>query len=75
MSKTASIPLCGAHPRQAKKRFFGELRVTTDNRLWHLMAGTIACPALRKYPDLKVDLMLEERVLDLPMREPMWPSA
>jgi len=22
-----------------------------------------------KYPDLKVDLMLEERVLDLPMRE------
>ena len=24
---------------------------------------------MNKYPDLKVDLMLEERVLDLPMRE------
>ena len=48
---------------------FGELRVTTT-----IGFGTIwlapRLPALYdKYPNLKIDLILEERVLDLPMRE------
>jgi len=48
---------------------YGELRVTTTigfGTMW--MAPRL--PALyEKYPNLKIDLVLEERVLDLPMRE------
>ncbi len=58
-----------ARIRDSKEEAFGELRVTTTigfGTLW--LAPRL--PALyEKYPDLKIDLMLEERVLDLPMRE------
>lgn len=58
-----------ARIRDSKEAALGELRVTTTigfGTLW--LAPRL--PALyAKYPDLKIDLMLEERVLDLPMRE------
>ena len=58
-----------ARIRDSKEEAFGELRVTTTigfGTLW--LAPRL--PALyAKYPELKIDLMLEERVLDLPMRE------
>lgn len=58
-----------ARIRDSEEEVFGELRVTTTTGF-----GTLwLAPRLRKlyerYPDLKIDLMLEERVLDLPMRE------
>jgi DNA-binding transcriptional LysR family regulator len=58
-----------ARIRDSEEEVFGELRVTTTigfGTLWLVPR----LPALyAKYPDLKIDLMLEERVLDLPMRE------
>ncbi|MCP3969052.1 MAG: LysR family transcriptional regulator [Rhodobacteraceae bacterium] len=58
-----------ARIRDSKEEVFGELRVTTTigfGTLW--LAPRL--PALYdKFPDLRIDLMLEERVLDLPMRE------
>ncbi|MBZ0127933.1 MAG: LysR family transcriptional regulator [Rhodobacteraceae bacterium] len=58
-----------ARIRDSADEVFGELRVTTTigfGTLW--LAPRL--PALyEKYPDLNIDLMLEERVLDLPMRE------
>ncbi len=63
------LDTAAARIRDSEEEVFGELRVTTT-----IGFGTIwLAPRLQKlydqYPDLKVDLMLEERVLDLPMRE------
>lgn len=58
-----------ARIRDSADEVFGELRITTTigfGTLW--LAPRL--PALyEKYPDLNIDLMLEERVMDLPMRE------
>lgn len=63
------LDAASARIRDSEEEVFGELRVTTTigfGTLW--LAPRL--PALyEKYPDLKIDLMLEERVLDLPMRE------
>ena len=63
------IDTATARIRDSEEEVFGELRVTTTmgfGTLWLVPR----LPALYdKYPDLKIDLMLEERVLDLPMRE------
>jgi len=48
---------------------FGELRVTTTTGFGTLWLAPRLPKLYEQYPDLKVDLMLEERVLDLPMRE------
>jgi DNA-binding transcriptional LysR family regulator len=54
-----------ARIRDSEDEVFGELRVTTTTGF-----GTLWLARLyEKYPALKIDLMLEERVLDLPMRE------
>jgi len=58
-----------ARIRDSEEEVFGELRVTTT-----LGFGTLwLAPRLHKlyeqHPDLNIDLMLEEKVLDLPMRE------
>ena len=63
------LEAAAARIRDSEEEVFGELRVTTT-----IGFGSIwLAPRLKKlyalYPDLKVDLMLEERVLDLPMRE------
>ncbi len=68
-SMSRRLDAAAARIRDSEDEVFGELRVTTTvgfGTLW--LAPRL--PALyAKYPDLKIDLMLEERVLDLPMRE------
>ena len=68
-SMTRRLDAAAARIRDSEEEVFGDLRVTTTfgfgslwlaPRLGHLYAG---------YPNLKIELMLEERVLDLPMRE------
>lgn len=58
-----------AHIRDSKDEVFGELRVTTTTGFGTLWLAPRLGHLYEKYPDLKIDLMLEERVLDLPMRE------
>jgi len=58
-----------ARIRDSKEEVFGELRVTTTIGFGSLWLAPRLPALYEKYPDLKIDLMLEERVLDLPMRE------
>lgn len=58
-----------ARIRDSKDEAFGELRVTTTTGFGSLWLAPRLAALYAKYPDLKIDLMLEERVLDLPMRE------
>ena len=58
-----------ARIRDSKEEAFGELRVTTTTGFGTLWLAPRLPALYAKYPELKIDLMLEERVLDLPMRE------
>lgn len=58
-----------ARIRDSKEEVFGELRVTTTTGFGSLWLAPRLPKLYEKHPDLKIDLMLEERVLDLPMRE------
>jgi DNA-binding transcriptional LysR family regulator len=58
-----------ARIRDSEDEVFGELRVTTTIGFGTLWLAPRLATLYDKYPDLKIDLMLEERVLDLPMRE------
>jgi len=58
-----------ARIRDSKEEVFGDLRVTTTTGFGTLWLAPRLPKLYEKYPDLKIDLMLEERVLDLPMRE------
>ncbi|WP_407492918.1 LysR family transcriptional regulator [Pseudooceanicola sp. MF1-13] len=58
-----------ARIRDSEEEVFGELRVTTTIGFGSLWLAPRLPKLYEKYPDLKIDLMLEERVLDLPMRE------
>ena len=58
-----------ARIRDSEDEVFGELRVTTTTGFGTLWLAPRLAKLYRKYPALKIDLMLEERVLDLPMRE------
>jgi DNA-binding transcriptional LysR family regulator len=58
-----------ARIRDSEEEVFGELRVTTTTGFGTLWLAPRLPALYDKYPDLKIDLMLEERVLDLPMRE------
>ncbi|QMU57694.1 MAG: LysR family transcriptional regulator [Boseongicola sp.] len=58
-----------ARIRDSEDEVFGELRVTTTTGFGSLWLAPRLQHLYDKYPDLKIDLMLEERVLDLPMRE------
>ncbi|MDF1873660.1 LysR family transcriptional regulator [Vannielia sp.] len=63
------LDTAAARIRDSEEEVFGELRVTTTTGFGSLWL-TPRLPALyEKYPDLTIDLNLEERVLDLPMRE------
>ncbi len=55
--------------RDSEDEVFGELRVTTTTGFGTLWLAPRIGKLYDKYPDLKIDLKLEERVLDLPMRE------
>ena len=58
-----------ARIRDSEEEVFGELRVTTTTGFGTLWLVPRLPALYEKYPDLKIELMLEERVLDLPMRE------
>lgn len=58
-----------ARIRDSEDEVFGELRVTTTTGFGTLWLAPRLAKLYDQYPALKIDLMLEERVLDLPMRE------
>jgi DNA-binding transcriptional LysR family regulator len=66
---TKRLDTAAARIRDSEEEVFGELRVTTTTGFGTLWLAPRLSKFYDKYPDIKVDLMLEERVLDLPMRE------
>ncbi len=58
-----------ARIRDSEEEVFGELRVTTTIGFGSLWLAPRLPKLYEKFPELNIDLMLEERVLDLPMRE------
>lgn len=63
------LETAAARIRDSEEEVFGELRVTTTTGFGSLWLAPRLGRLYSQYPDLKIDLMLEERVLDLPMRE------
>ena len=63
------LDAAAARIRDSEEEVFGELRVTTTTGFGTLWLAPRLSKLYDTYPDLKIDLMLEERVLDLPMRE------
>lgn len=68
-SMNRRLETAAARIRDSEDEVFGELRVTTTTGFGTLWLAPRLGKLYEKYPDLKIDLMLEERVLDLPMRE------
>ncbi|WP_435141668.1 LysR family transcriptional regulator [Pseudopelagicola sp. nBUS_19] len=68
-SMTKRLDAASARIRDSDEEVFGELRVTTTIGFGTLWLAPRLTKLYEKYPDLNIDLMLEERVLDLPMRE------
>ncbi|HBZ44825.1 MAG TPA: LysR family transcriptional regulator, partial [Maritimibacter sp.] len=66
---TQRLDAAVARIRDSKEEVFGELRVTTTTGFGSLWLAPRLPKLYEKHPDLRIDLMLEERVLDLPMRE------
>lgn len=58
-----------AHIRDSADEIYGELRVTTTIGFGSLWLAPRLNKLYDEYPNLKIDLILEEKVLDLPMRE------
>src|SRR6056297_2490925 len=63
------LDTAAARIRDSEDEVFGELRVTTTTGFGSLWLAPRLAALYARYPELKIDLMLEERVLDLPMRE------
>ena len=63
------LEAASARIRDSEEGVNGELRVTTATGFGTLWLAPRLHLLYEKYPELKIDLMLEERVLDLPMRE------
>ncbi|WP_368183689.1 LysR family transcriptional regulator [Aestuariibius sp. HNIBRBA575] len=68
-SMNKRLEAASARIRDSEEEVFGELKVTTTIGFGSLWLAPRLAKLYEKYPDLKIDLMLEERVLDLPMRE------
>ncbi|MEM9754878.1 MAG: LysR family transcriptional regulator [Pseudomonadota bacterium] len=68
-SITKRLDAAAARIRDSEEEAFGELRVTTTIGFGSLWLAPRLPVLFDRYPDLKIDLMLEERLLDLPMRE------
>ncbi|SFA38650.1 DNA-binding transcriptional regulator, LysR family [Paracoccus halophilus] len=58
-----------ARIRDSEEGVFGELKVTTATGFGSMWLVPRLAKLYELYPDLKINLILEERVLDLPMRE------
>lgn len=68
-SMSKRLDAAAARIRDSEDEVLGQLRVTTTTGFGTLWLAPRLPHLYEKYPDLKVDLRLEERVLDLPMRE------
>lgn len=66
---TSKLDAASARIRDSEDDVVGELRVTTTTGFGTLWLTRRLGLLLEKYPKLKIDLNLNERVLDLPMRE------
>lgn len=63
------LDTAAARIRDSEEEVFGELRVTTTTGFGSLWLVPRLPALYARHPDLKIDLILDERVLDLPMRE------
>ncbi|MEO1676789.1 MAG: LysR family transcriptional regulator [Pseudomonadota bacterium] len=63
------LDAAAARIRDSEEEVFGELRVTTTIGFGSMWLAPRLTRLYQDYPQLNIDLMLEERVLDLPMRE------
>ncbi len=66
---TKRLDATAARIRDSEDEVFGELRVTTTTGFGTMWLAPRLPRLFERYPNLKIDLMLEERVLDLAMRE------
>ncbi|MGF1659290.1 MAG: LysR family transcriptional regulator [Rubrimonas sp.] len=66
---TARLAAAGARIRDSKDEVFGELRVTTTVGFGAMWLTPRLARFFDAYPDVSVDLLMTENVLDLPMRE------
>ena len=66
---TKRLDATAARIRDSEDDVFGELRVTTSTGFGTLWLAPRLPRLFDRYPKLKIDLMLEERLLDLAMRE------
>lgn len=68
-SMTKRLDAASARIRDSEEEVFGELRVTTTIGFGSLWLAPRLSKLYDDFPELNIDLMLDERVLDLPMRE------
>jgi DNA-binding transcriptional LysR family regulator len=68
-SMARRLETTAARIRDSEDEVFGELRITTTMGFGTLWLAPRLPRLFERYPNLKVELMLEERILDLPMRE------
>lgn len=68
-SMSKRLEAAWARIRDSEEEVVGKLRVTTTIGFGSLWLAPRLSTLFTRYPELNVDLMLEERVLDLPMRE------
>lgn len=68
-SMVRKLDTTAARIKDSEEHVFGELKVTTTIGFGTLWLVPRLAKLYDRYPDLKINLMLEERVLDLPMRE------
>ena len=68
-SMNKRLEAAAARIRDSEEEVLGDLRVTTTLAFGTLWLAPRLPKLYERYPDLRIDLMLEERVLDLPMRE------
>jgi len=68
-SMNKRLEATAARIRDSEDEVYGTIRVTTTTGFGTLWLAPRLPALYDKYPDLKIDLMLEERVLDLAMRE------
>ena len=68
-SMVRKLDTTAARIRDSEENVFGELKVTTATGFGTMWLVPRLAKLYDRYPDLKINLILEERVLDLPMRE------
>ena len=69
VAMTKRLDAAAARIRDSEEEVLGELRVTTTTGFGSLWLAARLSKLYDLYPDLTIDLMLKEKVLDLPMRE------